>query len=500
MAGKDALLIGIDVGTEGVKTVALDQKGELIGSAQVSYTFEVPQPGWTEQDPEVWWEAVKKSFGLLAEKGIDLQRVISIGVTGQMHSAVLLSESGEVVRKAILWNDQRTNEECEEIKERIGMDDLMSITCNTVMPGFTAPKLLWIRKHEPEIYARIAHVLMPKDYIRYRLTDVLAADVTDASGTALFDVEERCWANPIIGRLGLPPAWFPPVYESSQIVSAISKEAAEESGIPEGVPVVAGAGDNAAAAVGNGIYRAGQGMISVGTSGVAFVPLKKLPSVQDRKQGNPTVHLFCHAIPNTWHAMGVTLAAGGSLRWFREAFAPGADYSALVQPVETVEPGSDGLLFLPYLTGERTPHDDANARGVFFGINLRHRREHFTRAILEGVSYSVLDCLQLLETKTKEVPSFVLTGGIVNSGIWSQILSDVSGKELQIAAMFEGPAIGAAVLAGIGIGTWKTPQDAVRGQSAQSRRIAPDEKKQAMYQTYFQKYQSLYRTAKELFY
>jgi xylulokinase len=494
-----SLLLGIDVGTEGVKLVALDQKGMVVGSTRVSYSFEVPQPGWTEQDPEVWWTAVKQAFKQLEDKGIPLKHTCSIGVTGQMHSAVLLDQSRQVVRKAILWNDQRTNQECEEIKEIIGKDSLMEITCNTALPGFTAPKLLWIRKHEPEIYDQISHVLMPKDYIRFRLTGEIAADVTDASGTGVFDVEARRWAKTIIDQLGFPMSWFPLVYESSQVVAKIHKEAARGCGLPEGIPVVAGAGDNAAAAIGNAVYRSGEGMISVGTSGVVFAPIDRLPSKEVRILGNPTVHLFCHALPNTWYAMGVTLAAGGSLRWFRDALAPGSNYNELVDPTKEIQPGSEGLVFLPYLTGERTPHDDAQARGVFFGMNLRHRRDHFVRAILEGVSYSMLDCLRLLESSGKEVSSFVLTGGIVNSKVWSQILADVLGKKLQIPVAFEGPAIGAAVLAGIGIGVWETPYDAIHGQVSQSQWVTPNEKNHEIYEAYFQKYQELYQALKPIF-
>jgi xylulokinase len=493
----EALFIGIDIGTEGVKLVALDPTGFVVGSSQVSYSFEVPRPGWTEQDPETWWKAVKQAFYQLEEKEIPLQYTRGIGVTGQMHSSVLLNQQGQVVRKAILWNDQRTYQECEEIKRIIGLEQLMEITCNTALPGFTAPKLLWIRKHEPEIYAQIAHVLMPKDYIRYRLTGEIAADVTDASGTGLFDVEARNWATPIIEKLGLPLHWFPPVYESAQVIAKTHKEATKDCHLPKDISVVAGAGDNAAAAIGNAVYRPGNGMISVGTSGVVFIPLDHLPSKERRKKGNPTVHLFCHAIPNTWHAMGVTLAAGGSLRWFRDAFVPGGNYDELVEPTREIPPGSDGLLYLPYLTGERTPHDDAQARGIFFGMNLRHRREHFLRAVLEGVSYSMLDSLQLLKTYSQDVSKFTLTGGIVKSEIWSQIMADVLQKQLQIPGAFEGPGIGAAVLAGMGIGVWETPTQAIQEQIGQSQIFTPNST--TVYIKGFKTYKALYQNVKSLF-
>ncbi|MFE1242983.1 xylulokinase [Fictibacillus sp. NPDC058756] len=453
----EEFLLGIDIGTQGAKAIVINQNGEIRASGSHPYDFSVPKTGWAEQHPHQWWDGVKNALKQISQRGIELENIKGIGISGQMHSLVLLDENKKELGSSILWNDVRTHIECKEITDQIGETKLLNITQNAVLPGFTAPKLLWIKKHEPERYSRIKHMMQPKDYIVFKLSGELSTDVSDASGTSLFDVKNRCWSNEIIEALKIPHDWLPQVHESQTIVGQVSIQAAAETGLPFGIPITAGAGDNAAAALGNGIYKEGKGIISIGTSGTVFAPLKQVPE-RTGEGKMKTLHLFCHCLPGTWHAMGVTLSAGMSLKWFKETFSINS-YDELLSGVEMVPSGSEGLVFLPYLNGERTPHNNSTAQGVFFGMGYQHTRAHFTRALLEGVSFSLKDCLELIEKMNIRIDDWYVTGGASKSGIWRSILADVLQKPLRAFEEREGPAFGAALLAGLGTGVWKSPDE-----------------------------------------
>ncbi|WP_018394415.1 xylulokinase [Bacillus sp. 37MA] len=484
------MFLGIDIGSGGTKVILLNKEGQPVGSSEVSYSFDVPKEGWTEHDPNEWWTATLKALTKLFEYN-DPAKVEAIGVTGQMHSSVLLDSQGAIIRKAILWNDQRTEVECKEVLKRIGEDKYRSLTMNTLFPGFTLPKIMWLKKNEPEHYERISTIFMPKDFINYKLTGIMATDVTDASGTGIFDVYNRKWNSSIIEELELNPEWFPPLYESIEVIGEVKSAIAKATGLKEGIPVIAGAADNAAAAIGNGVFKEDKGLISVGTSGVVLVPIKNRPDKEFLTKINSSLHIFCHALPNTWYAMGVTLTAGESLKWFRDAFEIEDDFQSLIMKAKAVDPGSRGLIFTPYLSGERTPHNDSNARGVFYGMNLTHRKGDFIRSVMEGVSFSLKDCHELIKN-IATVDSFVITGGAVKSDLWSQILADVLGVSLKKSAQFEGPAIGAAILAGIGVDHWKTPDEA-NGKVVNEDLINPNEEHYYLYKESFAKYQDLYK-------
>lgn len=487
------MFLGIDIGSGGTKAILLDKEGKPVQSAEISYSFDVPREGWTEHDPEEWWTACVSVLRRLFETN-DPANVEAIGVTGQMHSSVLLDSEGHVIRKAILWNDQRTEQECKDVLTQIGEEKFRSLTMNTLFPGFTLPKIIWLKNNEPNHYNRLSTVFMPKDYINYKLTGVIATEVTDASGTGVFDVYHRQWNQTIMQELELKPEWFPRVFESTDIIGRLKKSVAKATGLKEGIPIVAGAADNAAAAVGNGVCEEGKGLISVGTSGVALMPLKKKLEKQELLlKANPSLHIFCHALPNTWYAMGVTLTAGESLKWFRHAFEVEEDFQEMLEQVKDVEAGSNGLIFTPYLSGERTPHNDSNARGIFYGMNLTHHKKDFVRSILEGVSYSLKDCHELIKQISKS-ESLVVTGGAVKSEAWCQILADVLGVRMEKSGQFEGPAIGAAILAGIGTGHWKTPGEAAN--MVIENVITPDLARNQIYEKGYETYRELYKKLK----
>ncbi|MFG6117946.1 xylulokinase [Thalassobacillus sp. B23F22_16] len=484
------MLLGIDVGTQGAKVLVIDENANIIETATTSYDFQTPQPGWTEQHPNLWWESICEA---LKQLKVDLKKVTGIGVSGQMHSLVILDNERQVIRPAILWNDLRTEEECRKIEGIVGKEKIYHITRNAVLPGFTAPKLQWIKNHEPEKYAQIDIMMQPKDYIGYKLTDSLACDVSDASGTAWFNLERRNWSEEILSLLDIPAQWLPKVNESQEIVGYVTKEAAEITGLPEGIPLVAGAGDNAAAALGNGIYQQGKVSISVGTSGTVFTPLENVPAVEG--ESLETLHLFCHCIPDTWHAMGVTLSAGMSLKWFLDSFQIDS-YEELLEGVDEVAEGSDGLIFLPYLNGERTPHNDAKAKGTFIGIGYQHKREHFVRAILEGVSFSMRDCLELIKKLDVKIDHLYVTGGASKSKVWRDILSSILHERLYAFEEREGPAFGAALLAGLGTKVWGGT-DQLPDCFDQGEKTNP--KKSNRYDEYYSVYQQSYAQVKPLF-
>jgi xylulokinase len=460
----DVLAIGLDVGTSGAKGILIGADGTVIRSAVREYPLLTPRPGWTEQEPEAWWGACCEVLGELVQAAPG--DIAGIGLTGQMHGAVFLDGDGEVIRPAPLWNDQRTAGECAEIETRIGAARLREIAGNPALTGFQAPKILWLRNHEPAAYARVRQVLLPKDFVRYRLTGGRATDASDAAGTLLLDLAARDWSGELLDTLEIPRAWLPRVHEGPEVTGAVSMEAARASGLREGLPVVAGGGDNAAAAIGCGAVRPDVGFVSLGTSGVTFVPTAKL-----RIDPSGALHAFCHAVPGQYHLMGVILSAGGALRWFRDALAPeqaaealaaGRDpYEVLVSEAARVAPGADGLLFLPYLAGERTPHMDPHARGAWLGLTLAHGRPHLLRALLEGVAFALKDSIELMRALEVSPARLHVLGGCARSPHWRKILAAVLEVPLQRLAAEEGPAFGAALLAQVGAGIHPSVEAAV---------------------------------------
>jgi xylulokinase len=434
-----ALLLGIDIGTSGCKVLLIDDKGQVVDQASAEYPFSVPRPMWTEQDPEDWWGGVQRCLAQLGNVRPD-----AIGLAGQMHGSVFLDEKSEVIRPAILWNDQRTVAECAEIESTIGLDELMRVTCNPPLTGFQAPKILWLRNHEPLNYKRLRHVLLPKDFIRLKLTGEFKTEVSDASGTGVFEVAQRDWAHDMIEALDLSPDFFPPCTESFQ-VSATTRE---------GIPVVGGGGDQAAAAVGTGAVKPGIVSVSLGTSGVVFTCIDK-----PHYDAAGAAHTFCHA-NGGWHAMGVMLNCGGALRWYRDTLAGGEGYDALSSEASQIDPGAGGLTFLPYLAGERFPHNDPFATACIAGMSLGHRRAHVSRAVFEGISFGLLDCLNLLRSLGAEATEIRITGGGAKSRFWVQMLADVFDAPCTTLMVDQGPAFGAAMLAGVGAGVWQNVAEA----------------------------------------
>ncbi len=474
----DPALVGLDVGTTAVKALAITPDGEVIGRAEQEYPLSTPQPGWSEQDPEDWWLATEAALDALG-----LEEVAGIGLSGQMHGLVALDENDRVLRPAILWNDQRAAAECAEIEDRVGLDRLIRLTGNRALTGFTAPKLLWLRRHEPEVYDRIARVLLPKDYARLRLTGEWAIDATDASGTLLFDVAGRRWSEDTLAALELPAAWFPPVLESPQISGRGA----------DGVPVAAGAGDQAAAALGVGADRPGPLSVVLGTSGVVFAALPEFVA-----DGEARVHVFCHAVPGGWHAMGVMLSAAGSLRWLRDALGGARAYGKLVAEAERWPPATEGLTFLPYLAGERTPHADPHARGAFVGLSLRHDRGALVRAVLEGVAYGLRDSLELIRGLGVEAEVGRASGGGARSELWLRIVASVLDVPLERTVAEEGSAFGAALLGGVAAGVFRDVHEAVAACVRVRDRIEPVPEWREAYEAGYARFTSLYPTLRPL--
>jgi xylulokinase len=459
------VLIGVDVGTSGVKALALTPAGEIVGRAEREYPLSVPRPGWAEQDPEDWWRATESALA-----DLDVEPA-SIGLSGQMHGLVTLDEREQVLRPAILWNDQRTAAECAEIEERVGLERLIQLTGNRALTGFTAPKLLWLRNHEPDTFARIRHVLLPKDYVRLRLTGERAIDVADASGTLLFDVANRRWSDEVLDALELPGEWLPPAHECTAIGAA---------------------GDQAGGALGVGVDRPGPLSVVLGTSGVVFAALPEY-----RPEPEARLHVFCHAVPGTWHAMGVMLSAAGSLQWLHDALG-NPPYEELLSEAERWEPGTEGLFFQPYLQGERTPHADPDARGAFVGLTLRHDRGSLTRAVLEGVAYGLRDSLELLGALGVEAEVGRVSGGGARSGLWLRIVASVLGLPLERTTVDEGAAYGAALLGGVAQGVFADAHEAVESCVRVSDRIEPDPGWQAVYEEGYARYRMLYPALRTL--
>jgi xylulokinase len=467
--------VGIDVGTTGVKAIAIGPSGEVIARSEHGYTLSTPRPGWSEQDPELWWEAAQAALAALVASGA--KDVRGIGLSGQMHGLVCLDSNDRVLRPAILWNDQRTGAECAEIEERIGLERLIQLTGNRALTGFTAPKLLWLRRHEPEVYSRIAHVLLPKDYVRLRLTGERAIDVADASGTLLFDVAGRRWSHEVTRALAVPEAWLPRALESPEVSGRTR----------EGVPVAAGAGDQAAAALGVGVDRPGPLSVVLGTSGVVFAALPLFAADPMAR-----VHVFCHAVPGSWHAMGVMLSAAGSLQWFHDALAAGTPYAELDGEACRWEPGGEGLFFLPYLAGERTPHADPDARGAFIGLSLRHDRGAMVRAVMEGVAYGLRDSFELLGELGVRAETGRASGGGARSRLWLRIVASTLNLPIELTSVEEGSAYGAALLGAVAAGEFADVHQAVAACVRVREVIEPEAQWRESYASGYQRFRELY--------
>ena len=483
------LLLGIDLSTTGAKALLIDSEGGVVSSATTPLSLSTPHPLWSEQEPGDWWQATTTSIQrALAEANLSGSAIQAIGLTGQMHGLVLLDERLEVLRPAILWNDQRCGEQCDEIRARVGPERLIQVTGNDALTGLTAPKILWVEQHEPEIHKRARHVLLPKDYIRYRLTGKLAMDKADGSGTMLFDLVQRDWSAGILNALNIPPEWLPKTFEGDQITGEITGEAAAATGLQAGTPVVAGGGDQAAQGIGVGAIRPGILAVTLGTSGVVFAATDS-PLIEPRGR----LHAFCHALPDRWHLMGVMLSAAGSLQWYRDALAPQAGFEEIVEEASHVPAGSDGLLFLPYLSGERTPHPDPLARGSWVGLTLRHRRGHLTRAVLEGVAFGLKDIFSLMQgVGLGAIDQVRISGGGARSTLWRQILADILGVELVTVNTTEGAAYGAALLAGVAAGVWPDTDAACTQTIRVMERVAPEGKNVDCYRRMYEQYQTLY--------
>jgi len=491
-------LLGIDLGTSATKTVIFDEDGKVIASASIEYPMYQPKNGWAEQDPEDWWQAVCGTSKAVFEKsGISPDAIVAIGLSGQMHGLVMLNKAGEVIRRSIIWCDQRTGAECVEMTEKIGARRLIEITANPALTGFTASKILWVKNNEPEIYANCSHILLPKDYIRYKLTGVFASDMSDASGMQLLDVPNRCWSEEVLDRLGIDRALLGDLYESPELSGRVTSAASELTGLAVGTPVAGGAGDNAAAAVGMGVVREGRAFTTIGTSGVVFTHTDS-PRIDPLGR----VHTFCCAVPGAWHNMGVVQSAGHSLKWFRDTLcqdyiargeAAGKDpYIFMDKAAAEVPVGSNSLIYLPYLMGERTPHLDADCRGVFFGLAAIHTKEDMLRAVMEGVSFALRDSLEILKGLGVTFSDMLVCGGGGKSPFWRQMIASVYNCPVSVTASSEGAALGAGILAGVCGGVYPSVAEACDRIISTKRDCTPDATDAERYNQFYEVYRSLY--------
>ena len=488
-------LMGLDISTTGAKALIIDEAGNVIAVANSPQPISQPKPLWSEQDPADWWDGMVKSIrGALAESGLQGDDISAIGLTGQMHGLVLLDENGEVLRPSILWNDQRTQAQCDHMTQVIGQQRLIALTGNLALTGFTAPKILWVRDIEPDVYSRARQVLLPKDYIRYKLSDAYATDLAGAAGTSLLNVAERAWSGEVLEALDIPRDWMPPVHEGTQVTSTVSVAGAGATGLRAGTPIVGGGGDQAAGAIGMGCVTPDKIGVTVGTSGVVFAPLDGYAYEPEGR-----LHAFCHAVPDTWHFMGVMLSAAGSLEWYKGAFAPDMDFDSLLSEAATVPAGSEGLFFLPYLTGERTPHPDPLARGAFIGMTSRHSRGHMTRAVLEGVAYGLKDSFTLIDQAgLPETFEVRISGGGAKSPVWQRIIADVLDAPLVNINTTEGGAFGAAILASVAAGEFDDVASACDVMIQTGERVAVGADA-GVYAERYEIYQSLYPILKATF-
>jgi xylulokinase len=492
-------ILGIDVGTGGTRAVIVDERGTILASATEEHeAFASPEMGWAEQNPDDWWRAAKIAIGkAIAQGDFTKEQIKSVGFSGQMHGAVMLDREGGVVRPALIWCDVRTEKQCQDLMQKIGWEKLIQLTCNPPLANFTLTKLLWTRDNEPDNWSRVRSVMLPKDYVRFKLTGERATDVADASGTLMLDVARRRWSSEALRATEINASYLPALYESQQVCGQISANGAEATGLAAGTPVVAGAGDQAAGAVGMGIVEPGAVSATIGTSGVVFAATD-----EPLRDSRGRLHTFCHAIPNRWHVMGVTQAAGLSLRWFRDHFLTalerngGDAYNTLAREAATAPPGCDGLLWAPYLMGERTPHLDPNARGALVGLTASHTRAHFIRAILEGVAFSLKDTFTIFSEMGVPVNRIRLGGGGARSIWWRQIQADVYGREVEILEAEEGAAYGAAILAGVGATIWRSVDDACNSVLKVKARVRPDPGSMTVMDHSYAAYRRLYEGLK----
>ncbi len=500
-----AYVIGVDLGTSGTKTVLFDEEGRSIASALYEYPLYQPNVGWAEQDPEDWWVATYTTIRQCIEKsGVSPDDIKGVGLSGQMHGLVMLDAEDRVLRKSIIWCDQRTAKECDEITEKIGAKRLIEITANPALTGFTASKIMWVKNNEPQVYDKCRKMMLPKDYVRYMLTGEFATEVSDASGMQLLDVPNRCWSDEVLAKLDIDKALLGKMYESCEVTGTINARASELSGLRVGTPVVGGAGDQAAGGVGNGIVKAGVVSSTIGTSGVVFA---HTDSITIDPKGR--VHTFCHAVPGAWHVMGVTQGAGLSLKWFRDNFCTSEmetakwmnkdPYILMDQQAATVPAGSEGLIYLPYLMGERTPHLDPNAKGVFFGLSARHGKKEMLRAVMEGVGYSLVDCMNIIREMGLSVDEVRASGGGGKSPLWRQMQADMFNSDITTVNSSEGPAPGVALLAAVGAGIYKSVPEACDAVVKTVSSQGPNKEDAKAYERFYKVYQGLYPALRDLY-
>lgn len=493
-----AYLIGIDVGTSGTKTVLFDENGNAKATASEEYPLHTPNPGWTEQDPQDWWNATVNTLKeVVAKSGISIDEIKGVGLSGQMHGSVFLDENNEVVRPALLWNDSRTADACAEITQAVGEAQLMQLASNPALTGFTAPKAVWLKNAEPDNFKKTARLVLPKDYVRYKLTGDLAMEVSDGAGTLLFNVKERSWSKEILNALDIPESWMPGMHESTDICGEITSEVASLTGLKQGTPVVGGGADNACGATGTGVVVEGRVLSSLGTSGVILAP-----SENHQVDNDGRVHTFCHSVPNMWYIMGVILSAGMSLSWYRDVIGESEAqkaaqsnrdvYDILTEQAGTAPIGSEGLVFLPYLTGERTPHKDPHARGGFIGLTIRHQRSHLIRACLEGITFAMRDALEIVRSLGVQTNEIRATGGGAKSAFWRQLQADIYGCEIATINSDQGPALGAALMAGAGTGVYNSLPEACDSVIKVVDRTEPNAESVKQYNDYYQVYHEMY--------
>lgn len=498
-----AYLLGIDVGTSGAKTILCDHNGRIAAEAVAEYPVHTPKPGWSEQDPEDWWRGVVKSVRkAMAAAGVKGPQIVGVGLSGQMHGSVFLDKDGKVIRKALLWNDQRTEKECREITERAGgLSKLLKMVANPAFTGFTAPKILWLRNNEKRNFDKVRKVLLPKDYIRYRLTGEYASEVSDASGTLLLDVSKRAWSKTLMSRLDLDMDILPPVFESPVASGSVDGVAARELGLAPGTPVAGGGGDQAMGAVGNGIVRKGVVSAMMGTSGVIFAYTDKMETEPEGR-----VHTFCHAVPGVWHMMSCMLSAGGMLQWYRNALCAAEmaeakkkkidPYDILVADAAKAPPGAEGLYCLPYLTGERTPHADPYARGCFIGLTPRHDKGMMTRSVMEGITFGMRDSLDIMRGMGVKASEIRLSGGGAKSAFWRQLQADIYGVDACVTNSTAGSAYGAMITGGVGAGVWKSIPEACDATIKVVKRIKRNPKSVRRYEAIYKPFGGLYASLK----
>ena len=493
---ESSYFLGIDTSTTATKALLMDEQGRTVAVAATEYELSSPKPLWAEQDPRQWWAATQKSIAqVLDASAARPSSIRCIGLTGQMHGLVLMDEAVEVLRPAILWNDQRSDAQCDLIRRTLGLEELVRITGNDAFPGFTAPKLLWVKEHEPEIYAKIHRVILPKDYVRLCLTGEYATDRAGAGGTLMLDLETRDWSPELLNAFDIPASWCPPTHEGTEVTGSVSPAAAALTGLRAGTPVVGGAGDQAAQAVGVGAVEPGVVALTLGTSGVVFASTDR-----PLTESSGRLHAFPHAVPDSWHVMGVMLSAAGSLRWYRDVVAPDVSFDELVVEARTISPGSDDLVFLPYLSGERTPHADPRARGAFIGLTLHHQRAHLTRALIEGVCFGLKDNLAMMkDVGLHDIHEVRISGGGTRNPVWRRILADVLGVNLVTMDNAEGGAFGAALLAAVGAGHWGSVAEACEQAVTLGPTTRPDPSSKSAYDRAYERFRAHYPAIQPLF-